>query len=308
MIKARLLLVVILGIILPVSVVSAKGESFSVGTYLGVHRPALEDLNDGEFKSSVGGFATITDAESGKNTHPRINFVNTHPRINFVNPLPDLGMGVNAGLEFKWLLNKNYSFVTGVGTWEASSRATTSGAFALQGQTADVVAERLAKVSYNEFYFGFHRTVIDVPQKYKAYYLLTLNEMFDIDYREDLVFGYVTEPAVGVKKAIILQSQATGLIGLQPGFGADYYFRDWLSVGMDASYFVGFKRVTFRDGDLQQSFLGTDNLTLWLPQRVSPETGDLQSLNHDYQTIDDYKTMRIIFDGWKLLFRMNMYF
>lgn len=276
----------------------AAGETLGVGIYLGVHQPALEDLNDAEFKSVIGGFGTIF-TDSGNNETKT---------LNFKNPLPDLELGVNGGLEFQWLLNEDYSFIFGGGTWEATSRAVAAGGFYVQGAAADVINERVAKLSYNEFYFGLKRNIVDINNKYKLYYRLTLNEVFDIDFREDMVFLYTAGKATGVKKTIILQSQATGLLMLQPGFGTDYFFRDWFSVGIDASYVIGLKRPTLRDGTSGTNFLPTDNLTFWLPQKVGAASGNLEYLNHDFKKIEDYSTIRLNFDGWKLLFKMNIYF
>ena len=123
-----------------------------------------------------------------------------------------------------------------------------------------------------------------------------------------MVFLYTAGKAVGVKKSIVLQSKATGLLMLQPGFGTEYFFRDWLSVGADASYVIGLRQLTLRDGRSTSDFLPTDNLTFWLPERVGPSSGNLEYLNHDYQTVNDYSPVHLNFDGWKLLFKMNIYF
>lgn len=290
------LLVLLLASLFPMPLLAA-GKDLGVGIYLGVHSPALEDINDGEFKSPIGGFSTVfTDVGN-----------NEQKPLNFQNPLPDLELGANGGLEFQWLLNERYSFLLGGGTWEATSRALAAGGFYIQGATADVINERVAKLSYNEFYFGLKWKIADID-KYRLYYRLTLNEVFDVDLREDVVFLFTAGKAAGVKKTILLQSQATGLLMLQPGFGTEYFFTDWLSVGADASYVIGLKRLTLRDGTSNTNFLPTDNLTFWLPQRVGTSSGNLEYLNHDFETIEDYSTIKLNFDGWKLLFKMNIYF
>lgn len=273
-------------------------DKLGVSFYMGVHRPAMEDLNKGEFKSVIGGFATVFNATGN----------NEPVKLHFSNPLPELDMGVNSGVEFQWRLNSDYSFLLGGGTWEAASRAVASGGLYVQGAAAEVTNERVAKLSYNEFYFGLKRSVVDIDEKSRLYYRLTLNEMFDIDFREDLVFLFTEGKAAGVKKTMILQSQATGLLMVQPGIGGDYFIRDWFSVGLDASYIIGLRRVTLRDGTSETNFLPTDNLTFWLPQKVGSPSGNLEYLRHDYNTINDYSTIHLNFDGWKLLFRMNFYF
>ncbi len=288
---------VFLILIMSISQSFAEPSRLSVGTYIGFHRPALEDLVDHEFKAPIAGEADVVDIDG-----------NVKNKILFPNPLPKLGLGTNAGLEFLWKLNDKYDFIVGGGTWEAYSRALAAGGFFLQGQFSEVVSERTAKLSYNEFYFGFKYNLIHSPKKYKAYYRLTLNEVFDIDYREDLIFLFTSGDADGVKKTMILESQATGLIMLQPGFGVDYFVRDWLSFGFDASYMLGFKRVNLGDGSSKVDFLPTDNVNIWLPQRIDPVTGDLQYLSQEPVDKEDYTTMRLSFDGWKALLKMNIYF
>lgn len=263
----------------------------SLGAYMGLYRPALEDLNQHEFKSPIAGTATLTNTD-GNVTVP----------IFFPNPLPELELGVNAGLELEWFIADKYSMLIGAGTWESTSRATIDGAFAIQGVRSEVRNDRLAKISMNEFYLGIKRKVIDRPRRYNLSYRVTLNEMFDIDYREDFVFTYLTGPAQGFKKVIILQSQATGLIGIQSGISGEYFLRDWLTVGVDFDYLVGVKQARLRDGSLKSSFLSTDNLNLRLPQILSPQ-GDLQYLEEDGS---EYHTMKLNFDGWKLLFRLKL--
>ena len=279
-------------------VVLAEETRLSVSSYLGLHKPALEDLNQHEFKAPIAGLADLIVGTGD----------NITTDVFFLNPLPEFSPGVTAGLEFLWRLNDRYDFIIGGGTWEVSSRALKAGDFFLQGQPAEVVNERTAKISYNEFYFGLRYNLIRSPKKLKGYYRLTLNEVFDIDYREDLIFLFTSGDAEGVKKSMILQSQATGLLMIQPGFGADYYFNDTISVGLEASYLIGLKRVSLRDGRDDVDFLPTDNLSLWLPQRVSPETGDLQYLSPHPVDNNDYTDIRLSFDGWKVLFKMNLHF
>lgn len=290
-------LLVSLLLLLTSSLSYAEETRLSVGTYLGFHRPALEDLVEHEFLAPIAGNAEVVDING-----------NTNSQILFPNPLPRLGLGANAGLEFLWQLNEKYDFIVGAGTWEAYSRALAEGGFFLQGQFSEVVSERTAKISYNEFYFGFKYYLSRSSKKYRAYYRLTLNEIFDIDYREDLIFLFTSGDAEGVKKSMILESQATGLLMLQPGFGVDYFMTDWLSFGFDASYMIGFKRVHLGNGNHQVDFLSTDNINIWLPQRMDPETGNLQYLSQNPVDADDYTTIKLSFDGWKALLKMNIYF
>ncbi|MBI3773685.1 MAG: hypothetical protein HY272_13430 [Gammaproteobacteria bacterium] len=298
-VPVRLLQLLVLSVCGVAAAWGAEERTFSVGMYLGVHRPALEELNQYEFQSPVAGTATLTNAATGGNDSVS---------LYFPNPLPELGLGTNAGLEFQWQLDRKNSVIFGGSTWEASSRATIDGLFSLQGELAEVHMKRAAKMSYNEFYAGVRRYVIDEPKRYKVYYRLTLNEIYDIDYREDLSFTYLTGLAKGVTKNIVLMSQATGLLALQPGIGGDYFFRDWMSVGIEASYLIGLRAVQLREGALKQDFLITDNLDLFLPYKINTNYGYAEYLRNPPKSRDDYDRLDLSFDGWKILARLNLYF
>ena len=156
MMLSRVLLLLVASVICA-QAMAAANKNLGVGIYMGVHRPALEDLNNGEFKSAIGGFATVFNGQGNNETK----------RLNFQNPLPGFELGVNSGLEFQWRINNDYSILFGGSTWAATSRALTSGGFYLQGAPADVINERIASLSYNEFFFGVRRNVVDLEGKYK---------------------------------------------------------------------------------------------------------------------------------------------
>ncbi|HGX93418.1 MAG TPA: hypothetical protein ENK35_08900, partial [Candidatus Tenderia sp.] len=123
-------------------------SKFSLGPFLGMHRPVVEDLNEGEFKSPISGMATIVNFQDD---------TQTQERIYIQNPLPALGIGANAGLELQWAYNAKYSVIVGGSSWEASSSASVQGPFAIQGVRSDVITVRTATLSYNEFYVGLRR-------------------------------------------------------------------------------------------------------------------------------------------------------
>ncbi len=273
-----------------------KYKTLSVEFFAGLHDPSLEALSEQEFKSPIIGAANIL--LTGGDGERRI--------LSFNNPLPDLEPSMNAGFELGMFYSAETKLILGLSTWEATSRAHAYGEFAVQGETAEVFNERLARISYNEFYFGLRSTIVR-RDTYSVYYRATLNELFDIDYREDITFSFLTGPAEGVDKTLILKSQATGLLAVQPGIGFEYYFRDWMSMGFEASYLIGLRRMKLRDASSEVSFLVTDNLTVWSPQRVGPN-GSLQSLNAGATDADDYDDMKLSFDGWKALFRFGLHF
>lgn len=299
--ESRCIPSVVMSLFLALAPVGAWAESrFSIGPFLGLHQPVIEDLNQGEFQSPISGVATIVNFEDD---------TQTQERIYIENPLPPLGVGANGGLELQWRYNARYSLVVGGSTWEASSSSSVQGPFAIQGVRSEVITRRLATLSYNEFYFGLRANVLIRPEKYKVYYRVTLNELFDIDYRENIEFNYLTGPAAGVNKSVILQTQATGVLGIQSGMGMEYVLTKWLSLSADATFLVGLRQASLQEnGDPKQDFLFSDNLNLWLPQRIGPESGNLEYLSKEAADKNDYRPLKLNFDGWKVLFRINVFF
>jgi len=272
---------------------------FSATTYLGLHKPAIDDLNKGELLSPISGTATIVDFETD---------LTTTQRVYFDNPLPPMNLGVNAGLELQWRLDDKWHLIFGGGTWESSSRSIREGPFAIQGAETWVENVRAVKLSYTEFFLGLRRDVITRSAGHKLYYRVTLNEIFDIDFQENLLFRYQEEPAEGVNKTILMNSQATGVLALQPGFGWEYFLNKWISLGVDATYLVGLKRANLQEnGAPKRDFLFSDNLSLWLPQRIGPE-GNLEYLDKDAEHSNDYKPIKLNFDGWKILLRLSIHY
>lgn len=296
----RFILACCLVLLVSPSYAALGDQRFSISVALGVHRPALEDLNQGEFKSPLSGLATMVDFETDETSQQQIYFPNT---------LPELGFGGNAALELQWTLSEKYVFIFGASTWEGGSSSIRAGALAIQGVDSDVINVRSASLTYNEYYFGLRVNVISLPRRYKVFYRFTLNEIFDIDYRENLQFFYQNGPAEGVNKSIILETQATGVLALQLGIGGEYFLNKWLSIGVDASYLMGLKRAHLQEArEPRKNFLFSDNLSLWLPQRISPETGNLEYLSEEAANSNDYKPIKLNFDGWKIMIRMAAHY
>ncbi len=272
---------------------------FSVTSYLGLHQPAIDDLNRGELLSPISGTATIVDFETD---------LTSTKRIFFENPLAPMEFGVNAGIELQWRLDDKWFLIFGGGTWEAASRSTREGPFAIQGVDTWVENVRSVKLSYTEFFLGLRRDVWMGDKRHKLFYRITLNEMFDIDFQENLLFRYKEDPAKGVNKTILMNSQATGILALQPGFGWEYFLNKWMSLGVDASYFVGLRRADLQEnGAPRRDFLFSDNLNLWLPQRIGPG-GTLEYLGPNALHAEDYRPIKLNFDGWKVLLRLSIHY
>lgn len=272
----------------------AQERNWSVAPLVGLHHPQVDGLDQDAFNAFFGGTADVID---------ELGF-NQPTRFEFRNPLPELDPGALVGLEFQWRLNDRNSLLIGYGSWESTSQASVQGQFPVQGAMERVVSSREARLSYNELSVGWRFDAIRKP-KYKLYTRLSMHDLFDVDHREDYSFLFLSGPPQSFRKSLILQSQATGVLVFQAGVGGEWFLRDWLSVGFESSYGFTYRSYNLREGTLLTDFRDTDNLFLEMPARPSP-TG---SRSMTYREDDgSYKLIKLSFDGWKALFRVNFYY
>ncbi|MFZ5593428.1 MAG: hypothetical protein ACOY4D_04065 [Pseudomonadota bacterium] len=305
-------------------------SQWSFSPLLGIHAPSLKVMNEGMFVAPLKYNAEILQ---GDTTLPLSGQL-------FRNPLPPINYAPLTGIEFQWQMNPKHAFLIGGSTWEGASEATVSGQFPMQGAMSPTVNDRRAKLSYNDFFFGWKYNAISRPDKYNLYFRMSLHEIFDIDYREDWVFNFPQgrpdergQPTP-FRRIFIIQSQATGMLMLQPGFGVEVFLRKWLSLGFESSYTYSLKTFKLRNSSISRDFLPTDGLFLEVPVRPNPtefepllrpdgtvvtnpngtpvmvrapdaEDGNLEYLAEDGSS---YKRLRLSFDGWKALFKINIYY
>ncbi|MEQ6342732.1 MAG: hypothetical protein M3A44_14065 [Gammaproteobacteria bacterium] len=287
------------------NVAYAKQDEYqwSFSPILGIHAPNLKVLNEGVFRAPLKYEADILTADTPTRIIGQV----------FSNPLPGINYAPLAGIEFQWKPDKKNALLIGGSTWEGSSASTVNGRFPVQGFEANVTNDRRATLSYNEFFLGWKHTAISQPDKYNLYFRLSLHEIFDIGYREDWVFLYLDGPAATFKKIFVIESKATGILMLQPGVGGEVFLKKWLSLGFETSYSYGLRKFTFRNNNINRDFLPTDGIFMNTPVRPNPsESGvsDPEDGNLEYQAADGsgYKKLRLSFDGWKALFKINIYY
>jgi hypothetical protein len=275
-----------------------KEKRWSVSPLLGISSPKLELLNEGEFKSPIAGRGTVVFPEDVTSE----TFV-----YEIQNDLPKIDYGTDVGIEFQLALTKKDSFVMGISNWEGSATSVVTSEIPFQGVLSEVTLDRSGTVSAMQYYLGWKRNVIQKPKKYNIYTKLTLNEVFDVDYKEDLVYGFQTGPAETFKRLIVMETQSTGILMFQLGLGMEYFLRDWLSFGFDSSYAVGFNEFELSNGKITSDFQPDDNVFPILPTQL---------LDNKLRYLTDvspsgaptYEQMKLSLDGWQLLFRFNIYY
>ncbi len=297
---------------------SAHGQDFewSVSPILGMHKPNLKDINDNVIRAPIIG----TGTSRGEPDTPQADVSFSIP-LGFENDLDPIGWNANTGLEFQWKQSKKNYFLMGVSTWEGYSRGRTTGELPVQGDLFDVIYDRRIKISYNEFYFGLKHIFMDVPNKYRFYGRISLNELFDIDYREEHVFSIndVGGALDGVKRIFLVNGQITGVAGIQFGAGGEYYLKKNLSVAAEASYLLTEGDFQFTNASSQSDTQLGDDFSLSLPvsrdgvndplSYLEPDTVAATNwVDADNNPHPGYSPMNVSFDGWKASVRITLYY
>jgi hypothetical protein len=276
-------------------------KTWSVSPLLGVHSPRMTMLNKGEFRSPLPGRGRIIFEDSGENTD-----------YDFVidNRLPAIKFGTETGLELQLMLDRRNSLIFGGSGWEGVSTSDVQTEIPFQGDLTPVGYERSASISYLEYYVGMQRILLTKPKKYNVYGRVTLNEVLDIDYKENLVFGFQdSDTGTNTFKRIIeMDSQATGLLMFNLGLGGEYFLRNWISLGVDVGYTLSADKVKLGSATLKSDIQEEDNLDFRTPVKL--DSNNKLTYLSDASSYDDvtYRKLEIGFDGWRALFRVNMYF
>lgn len=297
-----------------------NGYDWSVTPTVGIHAPELEALNERGLKAPLFGTGSITINEPGTET------TNEERSFGFANRLDDINLATNAGLEFQWWQSPKHIFLMGMSTWEGTSRGRVNGVMPIQAELRNVTYERRVKLSYNEFSFGWKYLIKHRPNKYLVYSRVSLNELFDVDMRDELVFT-ISQPGSDldqIKRITILKAQTTGLLMFQVGMGAEYFLKKNVSIGMEGGWIFGEKSFEFRNLSEENNRVGNDNY-LVQPPMAARTTGaplgtrspnidpyfDWTTLPNNSQGGRDYPAptdMKLRFDGWKAMFRISLYY
>lgn len=301
---------------------------WSVTPILGIHMPQLEALNKGEFRSPIVGVGEARpELIEGQTPGPETDTGEaTSVAFGGHNDLPEIGAASNAGLEFQWIQSDKHSVIFGASSWEGFTEGgRVPMRVPLQGELRDAVFERRATLSYNEFFFGWrYNAVIHPKKKYKLYTRLTFNELFDIDYRESLIYSFADQPNsdpqrnfVDIKRIFILDSQATGVILLQFGAGGEYFLKKHISIGFESSYVFQPRTFTLRPSFIDSDTQLGDGMVVFYPALPDVNNNnDLRYVREDVVPLATYaqnqqpptNEMKLSFQGWKAAFRLNVYF
>jgi hypothetical protein len=292
----RALLITILSLVTADCWALDAEHKWGISPYLGLFSPSLKLLNQGEFRSPYEGTADIVD-QFGNNNNITVPFI-------FRNPLPELDPGSIGGLEFQWRINDKHSLLIGGANWEATSSATASGIFPVQGAFESVISQRKGDISFTEFYFGWRYNAVHKPKSHDFYFTLSLHDIFDVRYKDEFSLLFLSGPPRSFRRSMVINTNATGLLFLQGGGGGEWFINDWFSLGVEGGYGFGFKPLRLGNGQLTTDFTDNDNLFLQVPLIQGP-SGNMQ---YKVESGGQYRDLRLDFEGWKAVIKASIYF
>ena len=263
--------------------------------YVGVHAPSLRLLRDGEMRSPFEGEATLVDEALG---------LNVVEPFRFDIPLDARAPGRAVGVRFQWRVGERHALLLGLGTWAQEASATVEGLFPLQGAFEVVRAGRSARLSYNEFFVGWRYELDETDEGARWHLDLSVRELFDISYREEFVFLFLSGPPKSFRRAIVTEARATGALLGQAALGVEWPLGRRFALGLEAGYTVAAGKTSLGEGSVRTDFQATDNLNLELPM-IQGEEGRM--LYKDPASLA-YRPLKLGFDGWKLLLQATIYY
>ncbi len=301
----------------------AFDDRWSVSFGLGGHLPSLGHLDDGLYRSSFLGTATVLVREGstgGGADGEDANETEVIP-FSYSNNLGSVRAGPLGSIEFAWHANDRHAFIIGFGSMEHVSSSRSVGNLPVQQYFVSniVESERRGKISFNEYTLGWRYTMMK-RDNFRLYSRLTIHEVFDIDYREEWTFLFTDSPIndlIGVRRNMVAEADSASLFMGQIGIGGEWFLNDWFSIGVEGGYMIGEREFSLRQVDLRDDFSTGDAINrLGLPFRRMPD-GTLGFLNpgatvedlEDPATRDSFYTpIRLGFDGFRVGVRVNIYF
>ncbi|MBI5450492.1 MAG: hypothetical protein HY940_03955 [Gammaproteobacteria bacterium] len=288
--------------------------------YLGTHAPQLTLLNDHVYQADLFGQANVLVYEGGQGQGQDANITET-VEWKFESSVPRVGFTPVTGVEFEWQPNAVHSMVIGIGSWESTSQVRNVGNLPMQKYYVSnlVASTRRAKLSYTEYALGWRYNFRKID-RFRLYSLLSLHEIFDIDYQDEQEFLFLDSPIVdliGIRRVMLVKAQTAALQALQLGVGGEWEANKSLSVGIAAGYMLGQDTFQLNNVKIQDDFLDNDGLT-----RLGMPYGEMAAGSLGYLapgvTVSQlfkpttrrnyYRPMPLNFDGWRLSAKITFYY
>lgn len=116
---------------------------------------------------------------------------------------------------------------------------------------------------------------------------------------------FLSGPPQSFRKSIVVSGHGTGGALLQGGMGGEWFFNDWLSIGMEGAYAIALNEISLLNGKTSNDILDTDNLTL----NKTPVVVDASNaLTYKSASEGEYSELALDFSGWKMMMKVTLYY
>lgn len=296
--RAGLLCLLSLSLFASVCAAQDDDAKWSITPYIGASGPSLNGINDGVFQAPViwSGDIVVQSGTAGSTSQPE--------NVTIFNPLPRIKSGTEAGVEIAYELSPANSLIFGYSSFEGSSSSTAKTVLPFQGVFSQVYFQRTGDFTYNAFHIGWQHRMFADHGKWRFTTQVALRELFDISYQENEVYLFQTGPAQSFKRILQFNPRSTGSTMLRLGIGGEYFFTNWLSVGLRMGYSASAESFALNNNaNAKNDFQTNDQVSaLSLPLRQGPN-GHIQ-----YQASDgSYHNLNIRLDGWDAFFTVTFY-
>ena len=284
-----------------------EDENWNMTILAGTHIPKISALRNGLLKSPMIGEGTL----SPENTEEGEDVTSA---FNLPSPLSGRFNAAKSGIRFQWNNASPVSMTFGFGTWEATAYGSTNVEFPIQGALERSLYEREISLSYTEYHIG---AIAETYKKgnIKVYGKFSFDEIFDLDYREDLTFSFNQGTDEAYQRILVLEAQTASLFSSTVGIGSEWIYNKTISFGAELSYLFALKSVQLRGTTLNHNILLRDQIKLnelLFPFASTPE-GALAYLpenitEEQIEAGDLHKPLNLSFSGWQFMLSMNIYY
>ncbi|MDH5731280.1 MAG: hypothetical protein OEZ58_20030, partial [Gammaproteobacteria bacterium] len=153
---------------------------------------------------------------------------------------------------------------------------------------------------------GLRYLMFPRKKKYNVFLSMTMNELFDIDYREEHVFDFKTGPATNFSRIFIYEAQTTGPLLGQFALGGEIRLTERFSFSFEGGY-----AFSIRDGKLSSFNMRNDlndgDRIQSVPQPFGYDfrLGEVVALSPDGR---NRESIKLTLDGWRVASKFSVTF
>ena len=281
-------------------------EHWTTGLYFGMHQPVMLDISNGLQRAPIIGSGKVVEDPLNNSTPVDYNFL-------FESSLDSKPTGVKTGFTLSWDANPTHSLIFSIGAWENSLYGTQVSQLPIQQTLTPTHIARKSITSYTEYALGWRFNFV----KFKSLSLfsnLSIHEIFDIDYKDDIVFTLnYDKPSESYHRVAVMEAQTASMLLGGLSLGLEYTTREMFSINISGGLLFGNKPVKLQHSQRKSDFLARDEVDLFTPFYPG-DNGELtylpESTTHaDFDNDNNpYQAVNFSLAGWQMLIQMSLTF